>query len=231
MSDIATLLAALNAKKGVEYLTEFTALMTLVATNVENIQSALTEAVSGTSTTSRTLGTGAFTLTLTGTDTKLFKVGMSVTAASTVSAVNRMVGVVTGWDSGTRVLSFTVEGADDVSGSGIFADWTISPAGDEGPEGPAYFNINRRTAGGTLTNLEHCMAEISATVTFNLPATPSDGSRVRVKDVLRVFNLYSPVIGRNGQTIEGLAEDFTMARKGADYEFHFSNGTWRFLPQ
>jgi hypothetical protein len=78
---------------------------------------------SGTSTTSTVVGAGSKTLTIqTG---KALVVGQSITLARTSDPAGvRMFGPITGYNSGTGVLSFI--SSPTFIGSGTFTDWTVS---------------------------------------------------------------------------------------------------------
>lgn len=78
-------------------------------------------ATNSTSTSSLTIGTGSKTITVqTG---KSLVEGMEIICAYTTDPTNRMLAVVTAYDSGTGALSFYSEKA---KGSGTYTAWTIS---------------------------------------------------------------------------------------------------------
>lgn len=83
---------------------------------------------SATSTTSLTVGTGSQSLTIqTG---KALVVGMPVVIARTSApSTTYMVGIVTGYTSGTGALTVSVS---SVLGSGTYTDWTVSLTGPQG---------------------------------------------------------------------------------------------------
>ncbi|MCK5909426.1 MAG: hypothetical protein KAG62_05700, partial [Caulobacter sp.] len=77
----------------------------------------------GTSTTSLTIGTGARSfVTQAG---KAWSVGQSLAIANTVAPTNRMIGVLTAYNSGTGAVTVRVTTAE---GSGTYAAWTIAMA-------------------------------------------------------------------------------------------------------
>jgi hypothetical protein len=77
----------------------------------------------GTSTTSLTIGTGTKSLTTqTG---KAWSVGQSLSIANTAAPTNRMIGVLTAYNSGTGAVTVQVTTAE---GSGTFTAWTIAMA-------------------------------------------------------------------------------------------------------
>lgn len=100
-------------------------------TNAEAALAAMGTALTGTSTTSLTIGTGSKTWTTqTG---KSFAVGMYITGYETATPTNFMSGVVTSYTSGTGVLIVTV---DEIGGSGTIASWTVVIAGRTGSATP-----------------------------------------------------------------------------------------------
>ena len=111
-------------------------------------------AVTGNSTTSNTIGTGAKTWTIeTG---KAFAAGMEVKIVENADPVNNFVtGVVTDYDTVTGVLSVTVTGT---TGSGTFTAWTATQtnlilAGNLDASSFKVENSANATASGDLTNL------------------------------------------------------------------------------
>ncbi|MGE3333615.1 MAG: hypothetical protein AB7I36_08225 [Rhodospirillaceae bacterium] len=182
MIELTDLLDDLIAKKGRDYYAEFVALMTALIDEQDDVRAALLAPLTGSSTTSASIGTGAKTLTLSGSDEKAFVLGQRITAAASVS--NYMIGVVSAYNSGTRVLSFTVEDTDDYVGSGTHIAWTVSLSGDEGPRGPAYWNAARVVTNSdspvTAVDSDIIMVRTSTgAVQVNLPA---DG-KVKIIDV------------------------------------------------
>ena len=69
----------------------------------------------------------------------------------------------------------------------------------------------------------------SASVTVTLEAAPSNGDKIRMLDKSGTFGTNACVLGRNGKNIMGLAEDMSLQRSYASYEFTFfsSNNDWR----
>lgn len=87
-------------------------------------------ALSGTSSTSTTVGTGSKSFTAsTG---KQWVVGQYVYVARTSAPTTYMTGSVTAYNSGTGALTVDVV---STSGSGTYTDWTISIGGAQGPSG------------------------------------------------------------------------------------------------
>ena len=106
--------------------------------NLNLLWDRVTEQITGTSTTSLTIGLGAKSLT-TQTD-KQFALGQSVRMTRTSDVTQWMQGTVTSYVPATGALSVSV---DTINGSGTFSDWTIAlqaatgPAGPVGPQGAA----------------------------------------------------------------------------------------------
>lgn len=111
--------------------TNFLPMLQALLAEIINLLNAM--GVRGTSTSSETIGdTGSktFVLAESGLD---FRVGMRVTAADNAApATNQMSGLVTAWTSGTKTLVFT---ADDATGSGTKANWSIFAVGAKGDTG------------------------------------------------------------------------------------------------
>lgn len=87
-----------------------------------------------TSTTSDTIATGSTTLTLA--DNAVFVVGQWVTLTNTPTPANFMFGQVTGYNSGTKLLTVNVT---LTGGSGTFTAWTVAINGPRGATGPAQY--------------------------------------------------------------------------------------------
>lgn len=108
---------------------------------------------SSTSTTSVALTAGSKTFTTqTG---KTYPVGASVKFARTSDVTKWAVGTVVSYDSGTGDLVLSVD-ANDINGTGTFADWTLSISGHRGAPGaaaaaPALVLISTATASGVAT--------------------------------------------------------------------------------
>jgi len=93
---------------------------------IVDVKNAFTfNAISGTSTTSITIGAGAKSLTTQA--SKSFLPGQAISVARTSSPTNYEVGIVTSYNSGSGALNYTVP-TGAISGSGTYTDWTISIA-------------------------------------------------------------------------------------------------------
>jgi hypothetical protein len=101
--------------------------------------------LSGTSTTSLLIATGAKTFTAnTG---KNWATGQFITATSNANSANYMHGTVTSYVSNTGVLITNIL---DIGGSGTFADWNITISGTIGPIGATGAPGSGSIAGATL---------------------------------------------------------------------------------
>ncbi len=105
-------------------------------------------ALSDTSSTSLTIGTGSNTFTVSA--GKQFITGEFITAAYTTTPANYMHGQVTSYSGTTLIVNVT-----DVGGSGTYSAWTISPSGSQGTTGASGANtiLQGGAAGGTANAL------------------------------------------------------------------------------
>ena len=83
------------------------------------------------------------------------------------------------------------------------------------------------TTTGNLTNNAGALVDTSGgSYTLNLPASPSTGDKVIVADVGDTFGANNLTIGRNGSTVDGVAEDFIIDISGVSVEFIYTGTTW-----
>lgn len=130
MTALETSLAALLARRGLDYFTEFDTHQTALTDALVAVGAGLVS----TSTTSATIGTGSKSLTV-ATD-KNFAAGQYVEARQTSAPGNFMAGVVTAYNGDTGVLAFTVA-SGDTGGGGTITNWTVTVAGRRGATGSA----------------------------------------------------------------------------------------------
>jgi hypothetical protein len=83
----------------------------------------------GTSATSLAIATGSKAFTLAGTVVYAYQIGDYVRSKSAANGANFMEGFVTGYNTGTNVLTVSVI---KIGGSGTFTDWNVSLAGASG---------------------------------------------------------------------------------------------------
>lgn len=84
-----------------------------------------------------------------------------------------------------------------------------------------------KTGNYTAVNGDRLLCNTTAgAFTVTLPSSPAIGHSVRIKagPAASTNNL---TIGRNGQTIMGLAEDMTVPANNVDFELVFDGTTWR----
>lgn len=103
----------------------------LSETAAANSATAAATALSATSTSSMDIGTGSKSFTMTA--GKSFNVGSRIRVAQTSTPANYMEGIITAFNSGSGVTTFT---SDLVGGSGSsITDWSITLAGEQGIQG------------------------------------------------------------------------------------------------
>lgn len=130
--------------------------------------------LTGTSTTSLAIGTGSKSFTAT--TAKSWVAGGWVIAFSAAGVSNYMLGRVTSYNSGTGALVVDVTGT---SGSGTYADWTVTVAGPQGPAGgvasvgEATLSSNTTLGTGDRGKVVRCTSTF--TLTFTACATLAAG--------------------------------------------------------
>jgi hypothetical protein len=89
----------------------------------------------------------------------------------------------------------------------------------------------RKTANYTAVDQEGIIADTtSGTFTITLPASPEEGATVIISDGAN-FEANNLIVGRNGSTIEGDAEDLTLDIAGVSVTFVYDGSTWQFYTQ
>ncbi len=85
-----------------------------------------------------------------------------------------------------------------------------------------------RSGAYTASSREMVAVTMAAPWSLTLPLNPSDGDFIRVKRVSGSWETNTLTIARNGATIEGLAEDMTVASDAVtNFGLIFIAGTWR----
>lgn len=209
----------------------------------------------GTSMQAVTIGTGVSfvggTLTATGT-------GGTVTAISVTSA-NGFAGTSSGGATPALTLSTTITGVLKGNGTAISAavagtDYAPATSGTSILYGNGSGGFSNVTIGSNLTFLAGTLSAsgggswtvITTTTTassgsaylvdtsagsftVSLPASPSTGAAVTFSDRAYTWDRYPVTIGRNGQTIETLAEDMICSIQEASFTLVFDGSTWRLV--
>lgn len=84
-----------------------------------------------------------------------------------------------------------------------------------------------KTANYTATSRDHIMADTSAgSFTITLPAAPSTGQNVVLYDN-GSWGTNNLTVGRNGSTIENVADDFLLDISSIKVEFIYNGSTWQ----
>jgi hypothetical protein len=131
------------------------------------------------------------------------------------------------WDAADAPVSLP----DQTGYSGYFlttdgsaASWAEVPAG-----GITYV---AKTANYTTQANEGVLADTSGgAFTITLPASPSTGDQVIVADSGGDFGTNNLTVGRNGSTIAGLAEDFTLDINSVSVQLVYDGTTWEVYAQ
>lgn len=128
------------------------------------LQAGLVAALSGSSTSSVAIGTGAKSFTTQ--TSKAFSPGMWLNIASDADEANFMNGPVTSYDAGTGALVMSI---DNIGGSGTFADWIISLSGTQGPSATVTIGIVTTVAPGQPATVADVGAPGATVLNFGIP--------------------------------------------------------------
>jgi hypothetical protein len=88
----------------------------------------------------------------------------------------------------------------------------------------AIFNVITTGVNRTTANGEHVIVTTSG-LTITLPASPVEGNRIRIT----VGAFKDTIIGRNGETILGVADDRIINQVNATVELVYANSDWEIL--
>ena len=141
------------------------------------------------------------------------------TGSSTLTLNNVLLG------NGTSALQVVAPGT---SGNILTSNGTTWTSSVPAPGGITY---SKYTSNVTTVDKQGVIADTTAgTFTVTLPATPTTGNQVVVVDGgnWAVNNL---IIGRNGSTIESIAEDMTVDIGGVAITFIYNGTTWDIYSQ
>jgi hypothetical protein len=111
------------------------------------------------------------------------------------------------------------------TGTGV--SWTTPSSGSSGSGG---LNWTTKTTTYTAVNRDAIIADTTGgSFTINLPATPSTGDYIVISDGAD-WETNNLIVGRNGSTIEGTAEDLTLDIGGLYVNFVYDGSTWEVYP-
>jgi hypothetical protein len=100
-----------------------------------------------------------------------------------------------------------------------------------GREGSVNWQTSIKTGDFTAVNGEGYFVDTtSAEITVTLPASPSSGSIVAIKDYAYTFDTNKVTLNRNGSNIEGLANNFTIETEGQAVTLVYADATRGWLP-
>ena len=184
---------------------------TAAATSATNAEIFATQQLKATSTTSNTPGLGdkSFTIEI----SKPFVIGMYLSITSSGASVNRMSGLVKSYNPATGALVVTVDAS---TGSAARTDWVIGIA-VKSTEGVTQYSSVSANTNATAFN----RYQITASLNLTLPPSPNDGSWV---DVVNTSGTITSRVLRNGQNINGLAEDMSIDRNFIPFRLVFKTG-------
>jgi hypothetical protein len=101
--------------------------------------------------------------------------------------------------------------------------------GDTGAQGiqGTVFNYSQVTTDTSLTiNTGYLADTTSAAITLTLPASPSVGDQIAIADKSNTAATNNVIVARNGNTIQGYAEDLTINVDGALVTLIYNGSTW-----
>jgi len=100
-----------------------------------------------------------------------------------------------------------------------------------GREGSVNWQTSIKTGDFTAVNGEgYFVNTTSGEITVTLPASPSSGSIVAIKDYAYTFDTNKVTLNRNGSNIEGLANNFTIETEGQAVTLVYADATRGWLP-
>ena len=170
-------------------------------------------AFSATSTTSLAIGLGNKTFTLAETG-RAWAQGSVVRATSTANNANFMQGVVNSYSGTTIIINMNL-----VGGSGTAASWSLTNAVVAPSDAPTLVSTSQTlVSGGDY-------AVNTAGITLTLPASPSAGDYVAIKDATGNAEAATFIVARNGSNIASSATDLIFDKNFAEIVMIYVNGT------
>lgn len=128
--------------------------------------------------------------------------------------------------NGTSAIQVVAPGA---SGNVLTSNGTTWASSPQAPGGIEYVV---KTANYTTQDKEGVLANTSGgAFTVTLPATPATGAQVVVADANGNWGTNNLTIGRNGSTIEGVAQDLICDISGVSVQLVYSGTTWEVYAQ
>jgi hypothetical protein len=107
---------------------------------------------------------------------------------------------------------------------------TVKQIAGVGVGGITYTTV--KTANYTAVNNDGVQTNTTAgAFTVTLPATPSNGNQVFVVDSFNTWGTNNLTIGRNGSTIEGIAQDLVCDITGVSVQCVYNGTTWDIFAQ
>lgn len=170
-----------------------------------------TQQLKASSTTSLTPGAGSKTFAVEA--GRSFVAGMYLVATSSGAPANKMSGTVVSYDVATGALVLSV---DAFAGAAARADWVIGVAASPSGQATPYADTPANTAAVAFGRYR-----LTASLDLTLPASPADGVWV---DVVNTSGATTARVLRNGQNINGLAEDLTIDKNFAAFRLVFRTG-------
>jgi hypothetical protein len=177
---------------------------------------------SATSTTSLTIDGNNKTLTIqTG---KSIVPGMFAMLAYTTDPTKWMYGIVTAYNSGTGSLTLSNV---TYSGSGTFAAWTLSLSAPQARR-DLYINSNTQLAAGYT----YIADSAPGALTLTMPANPTIGDSLTIKDRTDSWLKNNVTLARNGQNFvnalgSGVAENLVLNLHNIELTLIFTTSGWR----
>jgi hypothetical protein len=142
------------------------------------------------------------------------------TGASTLAANRVLLG------NGTSALQTVAPGAIGNILTSDGTTWTSATAASGG------INYTVKTSAYTAVDKDGILANTTAgAFTITLPVSPTTGDQVVIADAADTWATNNLTVGRNGSTIEGLAEDLICNITGVSVQLIYSGATWQVYAQ